>query len=95
MSTGIIIGWILDDGYVGARVKHTRNCLQAGLMMDLLVTPIDVALAMDVAWSATLETFARDMRASVNPFGLLGFKLCPKIIFYVAGCIAEGVFDFL
>jgi hypothetical protein len=71
------------------------NYLQAGLIMDPLVTPIDVALAIDMAWSAAFETFARGMRMSVNPFELLAVKLCPKIIFYAAGCIVEGVFDFL
>jgi hypothetical protein len=63
--------------------------------VDLLVTPLDIALAMDVAWSAAFETFVRDMRMSVNPFGLLAVKLCPKIIFHAASCIVEGVFDFL
>jgi hypothetical protein len=59
------------------------------------ITPIDVALAMYVAWLAILETFARNIRIRVNPSGLLTVNLCPKIIFYAASCIAKGVFDFL
>jgi hypothetical protein len=71
------------------------NYLQTGFVIDPLVTLIDVALAMYMAWLATLETFARGIRTSMNPSGLSTVNLCPEIILYAASCIVEGIFDFL
>jgi hypothetical protein len=42
MSTGIIIGWMLDDGY-------TRNYSQIGLELHPLVTLLDIAVAVYMA----------------------------------------------
>jgi hypothetical protein len=71
------------------------NYLQVGLVMDPLITPVNIALATYVAWLTTLETFMRDIGMSINPSGLSAVKLFPKIIFYVASCITEGIFNFL
>jgi hypothetical protein len=60
-----------------------------GLDLHLLVTPLDIALAMYMAYTAAFKAFLRDWGPLL---GLVESR--PDSVFCLVSSIMEGVFDF-